>query len=355
MPPTLLDELQRDRRWCQGNLMNFRLSLLNGLHAAHRAVFVSGVMAYASGLLWLLFLLLSTALVAMHSLHTPIYFFGPYQLFPIWPEWHPQWALTLVGATAVLLYVPKLLAVLAVALRDPAHYGGRPRLLLSMVGEMLLSALLAPVRMLFHSQFVLGTLAGWGVAWRSPPRDDAATSWCEAARRHGVHTLAGLGWAAVVYWLQPAFLWWLLPVLGALILSIPVSVLSSRAAVGRRLRRLGLFVIPEECDPPREISALVAALRRSTPLPGFAEAVTDPAVARLVCAAGHARERSAPAVVAQRQGLVDAALARGPQGLTPAERLRLLGDPAALSLLHRNIRVAAAPLRWSGSAVPAPA
>ena len=23
MPPNLLDELQRDRRWCQGNLQNF--------------------------------------------------------------------------------------------------------------------------------------------------------------------------------------------------------------------------------------------------------------------------------------------------------------------------------------------
>ena len=24
MPPNLIDELTRDRRWCQGNLMNFR-------------------------------------------------------------------------------------------------------------------------------------------------------------------------------------------------------------------------------------------------------------------------------------------------------------------------------------------
>lgn len=25
LPPNLLDELKRDRRWCHGNLMNFRL------------------------------------------------------------------------------------------------------------------------------------------------------------------------------------------------------------------------------------------------------------------------------------------------------------------------------------------
>ncbi|CAJ0947336.1 unnamed protein product [Ranitomeya imitator] len=32
LPPNLLDELKRDRRWCQGNLMNFRLFLVKGMH-----------------------------------------------------------------------------------------------------------------------------------------------------------------------------------------------------------------------------------------------------------------------------------------------------------------------------------
>ena len=67
MPPNLVDELKRDRRWCQGNLINFRLFLAEGLHPAHRAVFVTGVMAYCSALLWFVFLLLSTALLAVHS------------------------------------------------------------------------------------------------------------------------------------------------------------------------------------------------------------------------------------------------------------------------------------------------
>src|SRR3546814_5145814 len=40
MPPTLLDELKRDQRWCQGNLQNFKLFFTSGLHPAHRAVFM---------------------------------------------------------------------------------------------------------------------------------------------------------------------------------------------------------------------------------------------------------------------------------------------------------------------------
>ena len=52
MPPNLVDELKRDRRWCQGNLINSRLCLAKGLHPAHRAVFVTGVMSYVSAPLW---------------------------------------------------------------------------------------------------------------------------------------------------------------------------------------------------------------------------------------------------------------------------------------------------------------
>ncbi len=121
--------------------------------------------------------------------------------------------------------------------------------------EMVFSALLAPIRMLFHTQFVVAALTGWTVQWKSPPRDENETSWDEALRHHGLHTLLGLVWAALVYWLNPAFLWWLLPVVGALIVSVPISVYSSRVSLGRRLRDTGFFVIPQESNPPPELSA----------------------------------------------------------------------------------------------------
>ena len=66
-----------------------------------------------------------------------------------------------------------------------------------------------------------------------------------------LHTVLGLGWLALVYWLNPSFLWWLLPVAGALAVSIPISVLSSRVSLGRELRAERLFLIPEESYPPR--------------------------------------------------------------------------------------------------------
>ena len=338
MPPNLIDELKRDRRWCQGNLMNFRLSVMNGLQAAHRAVFVSGVMAYAAGLLWLAFLVLSTILLAVQILRDPQYFVAAYQLFPLWPEWHPEWALTLAGVTAGLLFLPKLLAAFAVAAHGAKPYGGGARLFASVLGESVVSMLLAPIRMLFHARFVVTTLCGWGVAWRSPPRNDAETTWSEAWRQHGTQTLIGLVWAAAVYSLNPGFLWWLLPVLGALIVAIPLSVLSSRVSLGRKLRDAGLFVIPEESHPPREIQTTMEETRRADgALPGFVEGVVDPAIVGLLCATGHVRPRPKPALRARRATLVRAALQRGPDDLSPADRMRLLCDPVALAQLHQNL------------------
>ena len=267
MPPSLLDELKRDRRWCRGNLINARFIVAPGIHPAHRAMFLTGVMAYLSAPLWFLFLLLTTALLAQHVLVPPSYFVEPRQLFPRWPEWNLAWALGLLTATAVLLFVPKLLAVLLAAWRGAQRYGGALRLGAGAALEILLSALLAPVRMLFHTKFVLGALTGLVVHWKSPPREDAETTWEYAARRHGWHALLGLAWLGAVYALDPSFLRWLLPVAGALLVAIPVSVLTSRVSAGRGAREAGLFVIPEEAEVPAELAEVAASLRRPRRFP----------------------------------------------------------------------------------------
>lgn len=282
MPPTLLDELGRDRRWCQGNLQNFRLFLAQGLHPAHRAVFITGVMAYLSAPLWFLSLALSTALLAVHTLVEPTYFTQPYQLFPIWPQWHPEWAIGLFGATALLLFLPKVLALLLLLAKGSRDYGGPWRLGLSTFLEALFSALLAPTRMLFHTRFVLFALVGWSVQWQSPPRSDSATSWAMALRRHSFDSLLGLLWAAGVYWLNPSFLWWLLPVAGAMVISIPLSVYSSRITLGRACQRQRLFLIPEETRTPRALRWLRYYLRQLHFVTGgWHRAITSPVTSAL--------------------------------------------------------------------------
>ncbi|MEO6030348.1 MAG: glucans biosynthesis glucosyltransferase MdoH, partial [Burkholderiaceae bacterium] len=255
VPPNLLAELQRDRRWCHGNLQNSRLMFEPGLHPVHRTVFLTGVLAYASAPLWLAFLVLSTVLFAHQSHQIPQYFFEPHQLFPVWPAVNLKLTLTLFGLTGVLLLAPKALSLFVIAVQGQARlYGGLPKLLMGALLEFVHSMLLAPVRMLFHSQFVLAALTGIKLDWKSPPRDDAATGWREAWRRHGVHTLLALLWVSAILASSTSFAWWLSPIIAGLLLAIPLSAWGSRAAPGRWLRQQGVLLIPEELREPRVLA-----------------------------------------------------------------------------------------------------
>ncbi|HZP86128.1 MAG TPA: glucans biosynthesis glucosyltransferase MdoH [Burkholderiales bacterium] len=352
MPPNLIDELKRDRRWCQGNLINFRLSFARGLHPSHRAVFLTGAMAYVSAPLWFAFLLLSTALLALHTLVEPQYFVRPSQLFPVWPEWHPERGVNLYIFTATLLFLPKILGLLLIVLHGAREFGGRLRLAVSVFAEMLFSALLAPVRMLFHTQFVVGALTGWKVQWKSPPREDTETTWSDALRHHGVQSMLGICWAVLVYWLNPAFLWWLLPVVGALAVSVPLSVCSSRVALGRQAREYRFFLTPEESHPPRELRSVRHHLKRAAPEPSFVDAVVDPLTNALVSATGAARLRGSDN--GARATLVEKALHEAPERLTARDRTLLLRDAIALSQLHARLPGSPAEQAWLAAAARPP-
>ena len=105
--------------------------------------------------------------------------------------------LTLFGLTAVLLLAPK-----ALSLRRDRACGARRGVTAASRGccaaacsSSCYSMLLAPVRMLFHSQFVFAALTGWRLDWKSPPRDGD----CDAVARGGArgtawHTLLALAW-----------------------------------------------------------------------------------------------------------------------------------------------------------------
>ncbi|GAB7194867.1 glucans biosynthesis glucosyltransferase MdoH [Dickeya oryzae] len=340
LPPNLLDELKRDRRWCHGNLMNFRLFLVKGMHPVHRAVFLTGVMSYLSAPLWFMFLALSTALQVVHTLMEPQYFLQPRQLFPVWPQWRPELAIALFSTTLVLLFLPKLLSVILVCAKGAKAYGGSIRLCTSLLIEMLFSVLLAPVRMLFHTVFVVSAFLGWSVQWKSPQRDDDATPWSEAFTRHGSQLLLGLVWAGGMAWLDLRFLWWLGPIVFSLILSPLVSVLSSRASLGLACKRGKLLLIPEESTPPRELVATDEYFRRNRERKlehGFMHAVFDPSVNALASAMATARHCLSKPIEDMREQRVNDALNRNPHEVDGNLRLALISDPVTLARLHHRV------------------
>lgn len=341
MPPNLVDELQRDRRWCHGNLMNFRLFWVKGMHPVHRAVFLTGVMSYLSAPLWFLFLVLSTALMATNLFTDHIYFTKPGQLVAEWRlTWYPWRAVALFSATLTLLFLPKIMSLIWLCARGAKEYGGCLRLILSVILESLVSMLLAPIRMLFHTRFVVSILFGLKAKWKSPDREGSETSWWEAIQRHGGQTLLGCAWIALVLWLDPRFLLWFSPIVGALVVSIPVSVLTSKVKLGLVLQRWGILRIPEEVNPGAELLntwRFTREARAQRYVPNFVHAVVDPLVNAANCALGTARHNTSEAIEISRQGLVRKALVSGPYRLDAVDRLALLDDPIMLSRLHYSV------------------
>lgn len=261
-PPHLLDELQRDRRWCQGNLQNARLIAEPGLAAVHRAMFLTGAMSYVASPLWLAFALIGL----LPWLSTDQTMIGS-----TWPAGAPLlWALTIA-----LLFLPRVLAVRLLLQRGEQHaYGGTARLITSAMLEALVSALLAPVRMLAHAIFVLAAVTGLKLQWKSPSREATDVGWREASARFGVSGAI----AAVIcaWWLagRPTEAWRVLPLALPLAFAVPLAVLSSRRSLGLAWKRRGWLLTPEESRTP---PVLRQALAYSNPPAPAEPALTAPA------------------------------------------------------------------------------
>ncbi|MCG6867722.1 MAG: glucans biosynthesis glucosyltransferase MdoH [Gammaproteobacteria bacterium] len=344
-PPTLLDELKRDQRWSQGNLQHTRLVHAWGLRFVHRMMFFYGIMAYGSSLLWLILLGFSTADIFVQAAKVPVYFSEQPSLFPVWPIWRPELSLALLGSTAALLFVPKVLSVVLIAIhRDRRRlFGGDLGLIVSMLLEILFSVLLAPVRMLFHARYVMLTMMGLKVSWGAQSREDARTTWSEAVRRHGFGTLLGLVWGAAIYRYAPGNLVWLSPIIGALLLAIPISVISSEVGPGRFTRRLKLFRIPSETRQPDLLRWVdegleqARAARERDPLYGFTRAVTDPVTNALHLSLIPQESRRGATGEKSLIELRERALSSGPDALSGAERNALLDDADSMAWLHARV------------------
>lgn len=350
-PPTLIEELIRDRRWSQGNLQHLRMLFTRGVFPAHRYLFLNGAMAYISALLWLIFLSLSTIEAIAVVIQEPDYFPAGAALFPHWPVWNPEWMWILLVSTLVILFLPKLLSMILVVMvqRRASQFGGWGSSILSVTGEVFLSTLLAPLRMLAHSKFIVLILLGSKIGWNPAARSEDGVTWGQALRFHMGGMLLAVVWGAVVFLINRAFFWWLVPILGPLALAVPISVWVSRPRgnAGMFSQRWRWFRGPSDIDPPPEWSlmqmnrqALKAALEKAvfSGLSGFTRAVVDPSVNSLHCAIRQrVNSRLAVSIAERLEGLVHKAVTAGPKSLATAEKKQLLGHPRFMERLHHLV------------------
>ena len=354
-PPSLIDVAQRDRRWCQGNLQHSALLNARGLHPLSRYHFLNGIFSYLASPFWMFMLLCGIALALQSKFIRPEYFTDEFSLFPAWPRFDAERALTLFGVTMAILLAPKVFGLLLYLLHGPSRRagGGTIRILVSSVLEVILSSLFAPIMMLVQSGSVFQILAGRATGWNPQRRDDGSIPFSAIVQRHRWHTALGVVTLVTGAAIAPSLVAWMSPTIAGLLLAIPLSWLSGHLGSGLALRRLGLMLIPEETIAP-EIA--VAARANAAAL---AEGGSDDAEALVAIHqdpnffAEH--ERMLPAAPRRPKGAIETDrvmaaaklsdaeyLGDAVAWLTPKEKTVVLHDRALLALLARLPREAPA-------------
>jgi membrane glycosyltransferase len=341
-PPTLMDHLIRDRRWMQGNLQHLWLIFARKLPFPTRMHLFMGIMAYLGSPLWFLFLVLGTW-IAWDRYSSSLSRL-PFENFA--HRWFDingvQQSLILTACIFLLLFLPKILAVGRAVFTRPVRqsFGGALPVLAGAMFETLVSMLLAPCIMAAHTMMVLGIVLGRDAGWGNQNRETDGTSWPDAIRFHAFPTLLGAAWTVLAFRISPVFAAWMSPILAGLLLSIPISVWTSRVRYGRALARHGILSTPEELAPPEVIrladhagAALDPALdAASSGRRGVIAAVVDPYVNGVHVSLLEQSELS-PA----DEALAERCLALGPSGISKSELSELLYVAPAMLMMHRAV------------------
>ncbi len=339
-PPTLIDHLKRDRRWCQGNMQHFWLLWAKGWSPIHRLLLAHGIMSYAASPLWFLFLIM-----------------GTFQAFsgrqPGGPEITLR-ALILLGFTLVLLFLPKVVSCLWVlATRERSNeFGGRTGFCISVALETLFFVVMAPIMMIFHTRFVFLTILGQGVRWVTQRRQ-ADADWRESILTFKGVTFFGIIWGICTYIVSPHLFLWLLPVLMGLWLAVPFSIATSSVPLGQRARKAGIFVIPEESQPDWVLKQLAEniekAHKRIRPIDelhkdyGLLLACLDPYINALHLSLLRQRKNPPPESKDYFDRIRTKLLHEGPKALSSKDKAALLYDHDSVQWLHQKLWCSAGP------------
>jgi membrane glycosyltransferase len=243
-PPTLIEFLRRDLRWCQGNMQYWHFLLTPGLKLVSRYQLIFAILMFLGSPAWMGLLVLGTAALALT---------GSAEAFM-----RPDAGIAVFVLVLVMWFAPKIATIIDVLVRPSLRrsFGGGLRFLAGVVVETIFTLMLLPIMWFGHTMFLIRLLTGRKVGWTAQARDDHQVPWAIAARQLWPQTV--LGWT-VLFLLAatvPAAIPYALFIAGGLALSIPLAILTTMPAAGPVMVRTGLCQLPEETAPPPELTAL---------------------------------------------------------------------------------------------------
>ena len=237
-PPTLIDHLIRDRRWCQGNLQHLGVLGARGLHPVSRLHLLRGVLSYALAPLWI-GLVVTGALLSAPDAGIE----GDGGGYPL------AGAIVLAISLAFVL-APKLLSY-ALMLRtgQARRFGGAWRALASVAVETFASTLTAPVIMAAHTRALLAVALGRDSGWAAQQRDEGRLSGRTALTFHWPEMLVGAALMALGPAMGASLSPWLAVAALSLVAAPFLAWWTASIARGLWLRDLGLLLTPDERPP----------------------------------------------------------------------------------------------------------
>ena len=243
-PPTLIEFLRRDQRWCQGNLQYGPFVVMPGLKLLSRIQLVFAMLMFLSSPAWIGLLIVGTLAAA----GTPT--LGDFI--------HPHEGRWLLGLTLGMWFAPKIATAIDVLTRGNLrrNFGGTLRFAAGLATDAIFTILLLPIMWLTHTLFIGGMLFGRSIGWAGQMRDDHTVPWSAALRQLWPHTAIGIGAIALLAATHPGAVSYAFLLAAGPALAVPFTVLISRPSLGTLLTRIGIGRLPEETAPPVALTTL---------------------------------------------------------------------------------------------------
>jgi membrane glycosyltransferase len=243
-PPTLVEFIRRDLRWCQGNMQYWHFLSAEGLRPVSRYQLAFAILMFVGSPAWIGLLLLGAAAVAMAP--------APSDFM------RADAGVALLALVLAMWFAPNIATVIDVLSRPTLRrqFGGGVRFIASFLLTIVFVVLVAPIMWASHTLFLGRLPFGRTIGWGAQTRDDHEVPWGLAFAHFWPQTLIGLVPIAFLALTVPAAIPYALFIAAGPLLSIPLAVATAMPALGRALIRLGLDQLPEETAPPAELQAL---------------------------------------------------------------------------------------------------
>ncbi|MCB1140888.1 MAG: glucans biosynthesis glucosyltransferase MdoH [Leptospiraceae bacterium] len=235
-PPNVMDSLKRDHRWCQGNLQHFWFFFIKGIRKISRVNILLGIFSYLNSLLWLIFLILMSI---NHYFELKFFklAFGSeiWKLF--WEKSYEETAFYLGIYTLTMLFFPRLVsliyALLAIILKNKKFSNTTGFTFFPFMTYFLLDTIhgmiVAPILMIKHVHFILSIFLGKKVIWNPQNRNAENVPYLSEIVSFLIYpTILGVLTFSLIFIYIPSLVFWMAPIYGPWILSIPIVSFTSK-------------------------------------------------------------------------------------------------------------------------------